>query len=44
MQQIQVKSRPRPRDTAAADPPTVSAKIARIWFPESQSPASTQER
>jgi hypothetical protein len=40
MKQIQVKAKPRPRQTTLADPPTVNRKIARIWFPESQPPAT----
>jgi len=36
MPQVQVKIRSRPRRTAAADPPTISRKIARLWFPESE--------
>ena len=36
MPQVQVKIRSRPRQTAPADPPTVSRKIARLWFPESE--------
>lgn len=30
--QIQVKLRPRPKPADKADPPTVSKRIARIWF------------
>ena len=39
MQQTQVKARPRLRHTTPADPPTINSKIARVWFPESQTPA-----
>ena len=39
MQQTQVKGRPRLRHTTPADPPTINNKIARVWFPESQTPA-----
>jgi hypothetical protein len=40
MQQIQAKARPRQRHTTPADPPTFNGKIARIWFSESQPPAT----
>lgn len=30
--QIQVKVRPRPKSAEPADPPTISKRIARIWF------------
>jgi len=36
MQQIQVATRPRPRHTTLAEPPTINRKIARLWFSESQ--------
>jgi hypothetical protein len=36
MRQIQVTTRPRPRPTTAAEPPTVNRSIARLWFSESQ--------
>jgi hypothetical protein len=35
MQQIQVTTRPHPRHTTPAEPPTVNRKIARLWFSES---------
>jgi hypothetical protein len=38
MQQIQAKTRPRPRRATPADAPTLNRKIARIWFTESQPP------
>jgi hypothetical protein len=38
MPQVRVKIRSRPRQTASADPPTISRRIARIWFPESEQP------
>ena len=40
MRQVRVTVKSRPRQTASADPPTISAEIARIWFPESQPPTS----
>ncbi len=42
MQQTQVKARPRPPHTTPADPPTINSKIAGIWFPESQTPATAK--
>jgi hypothetical protein len=36
MQRIQVTTRPRPRHTKPAEPPTINRKIARLWFSESQ--------
>jgi hypothetical protein len=40
MQRIQVKTRPRPREITAADPPTINRKIARTWFHESSGPGT----
>jgi hypothetical protein len=40
MQQIQIKTRPRPRHATPDEPPTVNRKIARIWFPDSQPPTT----
>jgi hypothetical protein len=40
MQQIQVTTGPRPRNTTPAEPPTVNRKIARLWFSESQPQAT----
>ena len=40
MRQVRIKVTSRPRQIASADPPTVSAEIARIWFPESQQPTT----
>jgi hypothetical protein len=40
MRQVRVRVKPRPRQIAPDDPPTISAEIARIWFPESEQPAT----
>ena len=40
MRHVQVKTRPRLRRIVAADPPTISRQLARIWFPESEEPDS----
>jgi hypothetical protein len=40
MQQIQIKTRPRPRHTTPDDPPTINRKIARTWFADSQPPTT----
>jgi hypothetical protein len=35
MRQVRVRIKPRLHQTTAADPPTISRKIAHIWFAES---------
>ena len=40
MQRIQVTTKPNPRQTTPADPPTVNRKVARLWFSESQPQAT----
>jgi hypothetical protein len=35
MRQVQVRIKSRLRQATTADPPTISRKIAWIWFPES---------
>ena len=35
MRQVRVRIKSRLRQTTVADPPTISRKIARTWFPES---------
>jgi hypothetical protein len=42
MQQIQIKTGPRPRQTTPADPPTINRKIAQLWFPETQPPTTRE--
>jgi hypothetical protein len=42
MRQVRVKVKPQLRRTEPADPPTVSQKIARIWFREADQPATRE--
>jgi len=42
MRQVRVKVKPRLRRAEPADPPTVSEKIARVWFPEADQPTTRE--